>query len=1207
MTDASASFQNSATSLSLSSPPKATRRSIVSAASTSSSGNSNSNKLTAVNSNTGYSGFQKGNSSNQLSASSRSQTSNRRHASFLTNSNGPSRSGIPSSNNSNNRGGGTGNNPNTVNNLPYWKRILICGRCCSSICHPDNPSVMRRRHIFRNILQQNRYYKYMVMVCTVILLFGAQVRDIILFPEYFDDIFDLLFMICFVLFLFDLIMRIDIEPNYFDFFGLLDTKNNRNNSDDNIKGRNKNKHNRNNSRSKNNTTDATSRDNSNLKRNMTSGGHSSNANNKNNMDNNNDSSTWYDRWNWGSFYFWCDLASTLSLLYELSFVNKDYFAEVAYTISVDQYGIPKDLNVNSGRPVEVDDARLYISILKTARLARYIRSSTSLAVRMNATIMNIISPLTYYKIMKRCYHDGVVSSVKALFNINKRNNAPSSSSSRRRFVGDDDSHEDLHVPASSGSLNSGIKSLQSQIGFVDGPTDQERRGSNEGLDDDEKDSTVRNESQVGSAMRDLTSQRVALSIIIVLFMTVLFTYTENDETNHATMVVLHNQTANPFYIEKSLDAAISSSVPDMYAYILRNQNVIYFDGLSPEQPQPPHLRPRELLNITIKESNRTDNAISPLSSSVQQNVTSLYNVNNTRSLQNAITMLNSTNNYSYNYTSTTGRFKFRGQRKWEAWVSLLYTFFIIFIWMFGVAAFAGPVSVLVVIPIERMVRLLGMLMIDPLGYTSTRKYKRFVKEEDEITKKTRWPKEVLKGMETSFLMSTILRIGSLMKVGFGSAGVEIIRQNLEKGHSKNMTLLNSKGSIVSCIFLFSDIRNFTDATESLQEEVFVFTNSIAAVVHSYCAAYGGSANKNVGDAFLLSWLLDEDEDNEDEDEAFAAKNNQADKCLYAVVKICIALRHDQYYLEALSEVAREALTTKLRNRPGHIVQMGFGLHAGKAVQGAIGSQRKIDATYVSESVETSEFLESSTKKYGVNMLMSGSFHRLLDQRNKRRCRKVDQILVFDDADGDDEDVEGQVMELLTFDMNIDALNVDHSKADNTESDMNSESDFRSKTTLMARAKGRRSVAMLLPTHRERMTEHSSADFGDQTGTSGGGGGGTTSNESLSAVGLDDGGGDSQHKRASKLLTLPTGPAIYNANVWFTDEMRIIRQRYSDGIFFQKFNAGLQSFYGKDWDHAKQCFTTIINRFEDGPSRYFLNQIEQNDGKPPKDFLGYGTA
>jgi hypothetical protein len=42
------------------------------------------------------------------------------------------------------------------------------------------------------------------------------------------------------------------------------------------------------------------------------------------------------------------------------------------------------------------------------------------------------------------------------------------------------------------------------------------------------------------------------------------------------------------------------------------------------------------------------------------------------------------------------------------------------------------------------------------------------------------------GMETSFLMSTILRIGSLMQVGFGSAGTEIIRSGLERGRHKGM-------------------------------------------------------------------------------------------------------------------------------------------------------------------------------------------------------------------------------------------------------------------------------------------------------------------------------------------------------------------------------------------------------------------------------------
>lgn len=33
----------------------------------------------------------------------------------------------------------------------------------------------------------------------------------------------------------------------------------------------------------------------------------------------------------------------------------------------------------------------------------------------------------------------------------------------------------------------------------------------------------------------------------------------------------------------------------------------------------------------------------------------------------------------------------------------------------------------------------------------------------------------------------------------------------------------------------------------------VFVNEIAEIVHGLVDAYGGSANKNIGDAFLLVW------------------------------------------------------------------------------------------------------------------------------------------------------------------------------------------------------------------------------------------------------------------------------------------------------------------------------------------------------------------
>ena len=65
----------------------------------------------------------------------------------------------------------------------------------------------------------------------------------------------------------------------------------------------------------------------------------------------------------------------------------------------------------------------------------------------------------------------------------------------------------------------------------------------------------------------------------------------------------------------------------------------------------------------------------------------------------------------------------------------------------------------------------------------------------------------------------------------------------------------------------------------------------------------------------------------------------------------MALHYDDYYLETMTVLARQALVTKLKNGKRPVVQMGFGLRSGRAVQGAIGSRRKIDATYVPEAVE----------------------------------------------------------------------------------------------------------------------------------------------------------------------------------------------------------------------------------------------------------------
>jgi class 3 adenylate cyclase len=706
------------------------------------------------------------------------------------------------------------------------------------------------------------------------------------------------------------------------------------------------------------------------------------------------------------------------------------------------------------------------------------------------------------------------------------------------------------------------------------------------------DKEVRPESQVGSAMGELTGQRVATGILFSLVLTILFTYQEADATKASTMVVLHGQivdSPSEAFAERALNAARydSKSLQDMFSYYGGSDDrFFHFDS----KEQVGELREREKLKITVEDSRGTTDAY----------------------------------------------FVYRQERKNEARVELIATFFVLLIWFLGVTLFAGPVMTLVIIPIERMVRLLGMLVLDPLGYQSTSRFKKFLVEEDALIKKSQWTKEVLKGMETSFLMSTILRIGSLMKVGFGSAGVEIIRNYLQIGQNKNQLHLNSQGVTVACIFLFCDIRQFTDATECLQEEVFVFTNRIAAVVHSICHSYGGSANKNVGDAFLVSWLLEDEGANAGtrfnprSSQALSAKHNQADKALLSVVRICMALQYDNYYVETMSPNAREKLLTKLKKRPGPVVQMGFGLHAGKAAQCAIGSQRKIDATYVSEAVERAEFLESSTKQYGLKMLMSDSFHRLLHPSNRRRCRKIDQIIFHnEDEDGDDEAAyaKGDIMELFTYDMEIEALWRTNTRTGWAGEIIDDVSDtesvtgrggkkdshgkgpptttrgsgaLRKKTLRLGKRRSDENKASINSISDELRSGHLSATFEVGAATA------TNATPDVGSAQLTMDKLEENKQTGPGELVLPSGPALYSNNVWLQEDMRRIRHQYTH-VIFQKFNSGMQAYYQKDWVAARECFEAVLERFEDGPSRYFVNEIEKYNGTPPRDFLGYGRA
>ena len=129
-----------------------------------------------------------------------------------------------------------------------------------------------------------------------------------------------------------------------------------------------------------------------------------------------------------------------------------------------------------------------------------------------------------------------------------------------------------------------------------------------------------------------------------------------------------------------------------------------------------------------------------------------------------------------------------------------------------------------------------------------------------------------------------------------------------------------------------------------------YVNDIAAIVHETVDYFTGAANKNIGDSFLVVWKFPENFYIEDPDTKQMTVNKEpitqqrADMALISFLKILSSVKA----CRAFDKIKQnEALNAKI---PNFYVNLGFGLHLGWAVEGAIGSDFKIDASYLSPHV-----------------------------------------------------------------------------------------------------------------------------------------------------------------------------------------------------------------------------------------------------------------
>lgn len=138
--------------------------------------------------------------------------------------------------------------------------------------------------------------------------------------------------------------------------------------------------------------------------------------------------------------------------------------------------------------------------------------------------------------------------------------------------------------------------------------------------------------------------------------------------------------------------------------------------------------------------------------------------------------------------------------------------------------------------------------------------------------------------------------------------------------------------------LFSDIRDYTSLSEMMTpEETFQFVNSFNGRMGPIILKNNGFVNQYLGDGIMAIF-------------PFSAQD-----ALATAIEMQAELKQ---YNKGRLKKGREK------------IRIGIGLHTGHLIMGITGDDQRLDATTISDTVNTASRIETLTKKYSVNILIS---------------------------------------------------------------------------------------------------------------------------------------------------------------------------------------------------------------------------------------------
>ena len=165
---------------------------------------------------------------------------------------------------------------------------------------------------------------------------------------------------------------------------------------------------------------------------------------------------------------------------------------------------------------------------------------------------------------------------------------------------------------------------------------------------------------------------------------------------------------------------------------------------------------------------------------------------------------------------------------------------------------------------------------------------------------------------------------------------------------------------------FSDIRNFTTISEAFESPKILieYLNMYMSPMSEIIISERGTIDKYIGDAIMAYW------------NAPLRVEKHADRALTAAIR----------QIEALKKLNRT-----LQEKDFPPIDIGIGLHTGKAIVGEMGSEGRSDYTVIGDTINLGSRIEGLCKTYGAKILISESTRAQLQERY--RMREVDIVQV----------------------------------------------------------------------------------------------------------------------------------------------------------------------------------------------------------------------